>query len=143
MSPMRSGKYFFTSGGSRMLPTPTAAKITRRREQQRDGVGREAAPGQADDDDDHRGEREPLQPEAALELRGQDAEDGVADRRRGADQADDRPAASAKSTEISAMTGESDATAERSENANRTMPTRARALPCQSGREGAEFTDPA
>ena len=48
-----------------------------------------------------------------------------------------------KSAEMKASTGESEATAERSEKANRTMPTTARALPCQRGRAGVELTDPA
>ena len=126
-----------------MLPTPTAAKISAVDEQQRDRVGREAAPRQAGDDDDHRGERETLEAESALELRGQDAEHGVADRRRGADEADDRRRHRRSRPSMKASTGDSEATAERSENAKRTMPTRARALPCHSGREGVELTDPA
>jgi hypothetical protein len=48
----------------------------------------------------------------------------------------------AKSTVMWSIRGESDATAERSENAKRTMPMTARDLPCQSGR-GAGVTDQA
>ena len=113
------------------------------RDQQRERIGRETAPDHADDGDDHRREREPLEPEPALELRGQDAEDRRSSRRRRADQADDRRRHRESRRRSSASTGDSEATAERSENANRTMPTRARALPCQRGREGVGLTDSA
>ncbi len=43
MSPMRSGKYLRTSGGSRMLPTPTAAKMSAVASSSADRVRREAA----------------------------------------------------------------------------------------------------
>jgi hypothetical protein len=46
----------------------------------------------------------------------------------------------AKSSVMRSTSGESDATAERSENANRTMPMTARDLPCQSGRAGVGGT---
>ena len=48
----------------------------------------------------------------------------------------------AKSAAMWSYSGDSEATADRSENANSTMPTSARVLPCQSGRAGDEFTRP-
>ncbi len=68
---------------------PDRGEDQRRARQQQSRARRQAADDQPDRDDDDRDDRQALEPEPPLEGRRQQAEDGVADRRRGADQADD------------------------------------------------------
>ncbi len=139
---MRSGKYFFTSAGTRTLPTPTPAKTNTepsRRPTASGATARTTSPAV-------------IRTRAATVVRSSPKRRSKPDARspKTAKQSGGtvpmRPATAAGTAKSSAMwsySGESEATAERSEKAISRMPTIARVRPSQSGRAGADVTDSA
>ena len=94
-----------------MLPTPTAANssaVPSRSVSESIGEGR-AGPSRAPTTISAT-TSEPLEADPPFELRGQDAEHGEADRRHGADEADDRTRGTAKSSATWSRIGDRDAT---------------------------------